>query len=104
MVLFKELSDVETQIIKLEMFESLLKAVAHSVDQATPDETSNSLWQLVDIVESINQNMTNKFSELFDAVVGMSYNEEMEEVKNQYSQDKAAAELTDIISQWLQTK
>ena len=104
MVLFKELSDVETQIIKLEMFESLLKAVAHSVDQATPDETSNSLWQLVDIVESINQNMTNKFSELFDAVVGMSYNEQMEEVKNQYSQDKAAAELTDIISQWLQTK
>lgn len=104
MILYNELSEVETQCIKLEMFESLLKAVAHSVEHATTDETSNALWQLVELMELINENMTEKFGNLFQAAVDMSYNEEMEEVKNQYSQDKAAAELTDIISQWLQTK
>lgn len=104
MILFNELTDLETQIIKLDMFESLLKAVAHSVDQATPEETSNALWQLVELMELINTSLTEKHEALFDALKDFDYNESMNDVKKQYSQDKAVSELTDIISQWLQTK
>ena len=65
---FKELSDVETESIRLEVVTSLVRAVNSGHPDLTKDEISNCLHHIEDQLLDINGKLVEKFNLLWATV------------------------------------
>lgn len=65
---FKELSDVETESIRLEVVTSLVRAVNSGHPDLTKDELSNCLHHIEDQLLDINERLVEKFNLLWATV------------------------------------
>ena len=63
-----ELSDIETQIIRLDTLTSLLRVISIGAEQANHEDVKNSLWYIQDSIEDIHDCMRARFDELWDMV------------------------------------
>ena len=63
-----ELSDIETQIIRLDTLTSLLRVISIGAEQANHEDVKNSLWYIQGSIEDIHDCMRARFNELWDMV------------------------------------
>ena len=79
-----ELSNIETQIIRLSSLESLLRTVASGVPYTNLEDAENAVWYLAGSIEDIHNCMRARFNELWDVVRNESFEQDMEEVKKRH--------------------
>jgi hypothetical protein len=65
---FNNLTAVESEIIRMDSLRSLLNVLAEGADTSNQEDIENCLWQAKDMASSINENLTEEFQNLFDAV------------------------------------
>ena len=65
---FSELSEIETQIIRLESMSSLLRVIAIGAEQANDQDVRNALWYIEGSMEDIHNCMRARFDELWEMV------------------------------------
>jgi len=65
---FSELSEIETQIIRLESMSSLLRVIAIGAEQANDQDVRNALWYIEGSMEDIHNCMRAQFDELWEMV------------------------------------
>ena len=73
---FKELSDVETESIRLDVVTSLVRAINSGHPDLTRDELSNCLHHIEDQLSDINEKLVEKFNLLWATVRDESLKEE----------------------------
>ena len=65
---FSELSDIETQIIRLDSMSSLMRVVAIGSEQANEKDVKNALWYIEGSMEDIHNCLRARFDELWEMV------------------------------------
>ena len=65
---FNELSDIESNLIKLQTVESLLRVVANSQEYVETSDVNNSIWVVLEQLESTNESLKQDFQTLWDKV------------------------------------
>lgn len=65
---YSELSNIETQIIRLDAMSSLMRVVAIGAEQANDQDVKNALWYIEGSVEDIHDCLRARFDELWDYI------------------------------------
>ncbi len=72
---YAELSNLESEIIRLDTLQSLLRMITEGIDSAEEKDIKNSIWHISEVVEDINQKMSEQFQQLWNNVREDSWNE-----------------------------
>ena len=93
---WNELIELETEIIKLDVLHSVIRLVCNGVDSSPVDKDIQlAMWHIQEQLLDISNNITVKYSQLFDNI-----REDEVPFDKKYHTD----ELSNIVSQWIQTK
>jgi len=65
---YSELSEIETQIIRLSAMSSVLRVISHGAEQSSDEDVRNALWYIEGSVENIHDCLNARFNELWEAV------------------------------------
>lgn len=65
---YSELSEIETQVIRLSAMSSVLRVVAIGAEQANAEDVRNALWYIEGSIEDIHDCLNTRFNELWEAV------------------------------------
>jgi len=65
---YSELSDIETQIIRLSSMSSVLRVISIGAEQANDEDVRNALWYIEGSIENIHDCLNARFNELWEAV------------------------------------
>lgn len=86
---YKQMRDIEDQIIRLDTVESMLRILGES--ESNGNDMMHVVWHLTDIVDDINVNLSEKFYKL---------SEELRKIPedNDLKVDK---QLTSIVNNWV---
>ena len=79
---YKELSDIETESIRLEVVTSLVRAINSGHPDLTRDELSNCLHHIEDQLLDINSQLVEKFNLLWATVRDDSIKEDKPKTKS----------------------
>jgi hypothetical protein len=71
---YAELSNLESEIIRLDTLQSLLRLITEGIDSAQENDIKNSIWHISEVVEDINQKMSEQFQQLWNNVREDSWN------------------------------
>lgn len=72
---YAELSNLESEIIRLDTLQSLLRMITEGIDAVEEKDIKNSIWHVAEVVEDINQKMSEQFQQLWNNVREDSWNE-----------------------------
>lgn len=86
---YTQLRNLEEQIIRLDVVESILRVLGNS--EANKNDLMNIIWELSDKVDDINKRVGEEFYDLFDQIRKESV------PKNDMS---VSDELMDIVNSW----
>jgi len=94
---FAELSDLESEIIRLDTLKSLTRLIAEGSPNCSPEDTVDALWHISETIEDINKKASQHFQTVWDQV-----REDSWENKSDYkTPSKASTELNDIVNNWI---
>ena len=65
---YSELSEIETQVIRLSAMSSVLRVVAIGSEQANHEDVKNALWYIEGSIEDIHDCLRARFDEMWDTV------------------------------------
>jgi hypothetical protein len=65
---YSELSNIETQIIRLSAMSSVLRVISIGAEQANEEDVRNALWYIEGSVEDIHDSLDTRFNELWDKI------------------------------------
>ena len=65
---YSELSEIETQIIRLSSMSSVLRVIAIGAEQANTEDVRNALWYIEGSIEDIHDCLRARFDEMWDTV------------------------------------
>ena len=65
---YSELSQIETQIIRLSSMSSVLRVISIGAEQANTEDVRNALWYIEGSIEDIHDCLRARFDEAWDAV------------------------------------
>lgn len=65
---YSELSQIETQIIRLSAMSSVLRVIAIGAEQSNDEDVRNALWYVEGSVEDIHNCISARFNELWETV------------------------------------
>ena len=63
---YSELSEIETQVIRLSAMSSVLRVVAIGAEQANAEDVRNALWYIEGSIENIHDCLNARFNELWE--------------------------------------
>ena len=92
---FNNLTAVESEIIRMDSLRSLLNVLVEGADTSNQEDIENCLWQAKEMASSINENLTEEFQNLFDAI-----REDTFKPWTEYD----AEPLNDIMKTWIKNK
>jgi hypothetical protein len=92
-----ELSNLESEIIRLDTMKSLTRLIAEGSPNCRPEDTVDALWHISEMIEDINEKASQHFQNLWDQV-----REDSLVSKTEYKKpSKASTELNDIVNNWI---
>jgi hypothetical protein len=94
---YKELSEIENEIIRLDTVQSMLKIVADSVMSSQEQDVQHSLWFITDEIENINEKVSQQFYDLWNVVRDDS---RKSPVSAYIAPSETSNELMDIVNSW----
>jgi predicted transcriptional regulator len=65
---YGELSNIETQIIRLSAMSSVLRVISIGAEQANTEDVRNALWYIEGSIEDIHDCLNARFNELWETV------------------------------------
>jgi hypothetical protein len=65
---YSELSNIETQIIRLSAMSSVLRVISIGAEQANTEDIRNALWYIEGSIEDIHDSLYARFNELWEVV------------------------------------
>ena len=65
---YSELSNIETQIIRLSAMSSVLRVISIGAEQANTEDVRNALWYIEGSIEDIHDSLNIQFNELWEVV------------------------------------
>ena len=65
---YSELSNIETQIIRLSAMSSVLRVISIGAEQANTEDIRNALWYIEGSIEDIHNCLNARFNELWETV------------------------------------
>jgi hypothetical protein len=65
---YGELSNIETQIIRLSAMSSVLRVISIGAEQANTEDIRNALWYIEGSIEDIHDSLNIQFNELWEVV------------------------------------
>ena len=65
---YGELSNIETQIIRLSAMSSVLRVISIGAEQANTEDIRNALWYIEGSIEDIHDSLNVQFNELWEVV------------------------------------
>ena len=65
---YSELSQIETQIIRLSSMSSVLRVISIGAEQANTEDIRNALWYIEGSIEDIHDSLNVQFNELWEVV------------------------------------
>lgn len=65
---WSELNEMETQIIRLDSMNSLLRVIAIGAEQANYEDVKNSIWFIQGSLEDIHATIRGEFDNLWDMI------------------------------------
>lgn len=89
-----ELRNLENDIIQLDTMNSLVAILSESIEVSSTSDVRNSLWHVQEILQKINQSMSENFQTLFAVVREDSLDKDEE---SEYNFD----ELTEVVNSWV---
>jgi 5-methylthioribose kinase len=94
---YSNLNAVESEIIRLGSLRSLLTILANAVESSNQEDIENCIWQAKELADSINENLSEEFQNLWDTIRDDSIFEEEESVYD-------TKPLNDIVDSWIRNK
>ena len=79
-----ELSNLETQIIRLETMRSLFSVMASGAEESSAEDVRNALWYVEGSLNDIHNELRNDFDALWETVRNEDFDESDEKVKNKH--------------------
>ena len=80
---WSELSDIETQIIRLNSMSSVLRIISIGPEQANSEDLTNALWYIEGSIEDIHDCLRARFDELWDTA-----RDEDVEIEEEFEEEK----------------
>jgi 5-methylthioribose kinase len=77
-----ELSNLETQIIRLETIKSLFSLMASGAEQSSEEDIRNALWYVEGSLTDIHDNLRNEFNQLWETARNEHFDGMAKKVKN----------------------
>jgi len=65
---YSELSDIETQIIRLSSMSSVLRVISNGAEQSNDEDVRNALWYIEGSIDDIHNCLNARFNELWEVV------------------------------------
>ena len=65
---WSELTDIETEIIRLDSMSAVLRVLSIGAEQANHEDVKAALWYVQGSIEDIHNNLNARFHELWDTV------------------------------------
>jgi len=65
---YSELSEIETQIIRLSTMSSVLRVISIGAEQSNAEDVRNALWYIEGSIEDIHDCLNARFNELWETV------------------------------------
>lgn len=92
---FNELTDVESEIIRLDALKSLMTVVSNGIETtAKPEDIENTFWHILGSLEDIVEKLYQSHGILFDAVRDDELAKDEDIVYN-------FEPLTDVVNSWV---
>jgi len=79
-----ELSNLETQIIRLETMRSLFSVMASGAEESSAEDVRNALWYVEGSLNDIHDELRSDFEALWETVREEHFDESTEKVKNKH--------------------
>jgi predicted transcriptional regulator len=79
-----ELSNIETQIIRLGAMSSVLRVISNGAEHSSDEDVRNALWYIEGSIEDIHDSLYARFNELWEVVRDEDFDELAEKVKNKH--------------------
>ena len=64
---YKEMSDLETVMIKFEMFNAALQVITNGVESSTSKDLNETMYYIKDVIETFNKELRSKFDAAWEA-------------------------------------
>ena len=64
---YREMSDLETVMIKFEMFNSTLQVITNGVESSTSKDLNETIYYVKDVIETFNKDLRSTFDAAWDA-------------------------------------
>ena len=87
-----ELTNLETQIIRLETMRSLFSVMASGVDESSAEDIANALWYIEGSLTDIHRELRSEFDDLWEVV---KYADEEKEEEKHKGGMKKKKQMTD---------
>jgi predicted transcriptional regulator len=81
---YSELSNIETQIIRLGAMSSVLRVISNGAEHSSDEDVRNALWYIEGSIEDIHDSLYARFNELWEVVRDEDFDELAEKVKNKH--------------------
>ena len=65
---YSELSNIETQIIRLSAMSSVLRVISNGAEHSSDEDVRNALWYIEGSIEDIHDSLNAQFNELWEVV------------------------------------
>ena len=65
---YSELSNIETQIIRLSAMSSVLRVISNGAEHSSDEDVRNALWYIEGSIEDIHNCLNARFNELWETV------------------------------------
>jgi len=99
---YAELSNLESEIIRLDSMQSLLRLISEGAHNNNEKDVINALWYITGSIEDINEKASQHFQDLWSQVREDSI--EPEDPTQYITPTKASTELNDIVNSWIRSE
>jgi len=103
---FNNLTAVESEIIRLGYLRSLLTVLSNAYETSNQEDIENCIWQAKELADSINENLSEEFQNLWDTVRDDVIDDDLTDWPFEEPQEPVydTKPLSDVIDSWIRNK
>jgi tellurite resistance protein len=92
---FNNLTAVESEIIRMNYLRSILTMLSNGYEASNREDIENCIWQAKELADSINENLSEEFQNLWDTV--------RDDTSTSWTEYDTKP-LSDVIDSWIRNK
>ena len=94
---YRELISLESKVVELETFKSILSVISNGIENSSKEELETAFYFVNETLNNITDELYERFETLFDSV----RNESLAKDEFQFYNEEAAEELSRIVNEWV---